>query len=58
MDEPHPHPRCPTCRKPVAQADPHWPFCSPRCRLVDLQKWLGEGYAIPGDPKEPGDDAD
>jgi endogenous inhibitor of DNA gyrase (YacG/DUF329 family) len=24
------------------------PFCSDRCRLVDLAKWLGEEYRIPG----------
>jgi endogenous inhibitor of DNA gyrase (YacG/DUF329 family) len=25
---------------------PHYPFCSERCRLVDLGRWLGESYAI------------
>jgi endogenous inhibitor of DNA gyrase (YacG/DUF329 family) len=25
---------------------PQFPFCSPRCRLIDLGRWLGEGYRI------------
>ena len=32
----------------------HLPFCSPRCRDRDLLKWLGDGYAIPGDASEDG----
>jgi uncharacterized protein len=32
-----------------------FPFCSDRCRLVDLAKWLGEEYRIPG--PRPGDGA-
>ena len=44
--------RCPICRKPV---DPHFrPFCSKRCRDVDLARWLNEVYAVPAAP--PGDD--
>jgi endogenous inhibitor of DNA gyrase (YacG/DUF329 family) len=43
---------CPTCRAPVAK-DPArpsklFPFCSERCHLVDLGRWLGEDYRIPG----------
>ena len=26
---------------------PQWPFCSPRCRLVDLGRWLGGTYRLP-----------
>jgi len=36
------------------------PFCSQRCRDVDLSRWLGDGYAIPGgqaDADEDGEDA-
>jgi uncharacterized protein len=33
-----------------------FPFCSDRCRLVDLGKWLGEEYRIPG--PRPGDGAE
>lgn len=41
-----PEPKCPICGKPASKAD--WPFCSDRCRQVDLNRWLSEGYAIPG----------
>lgn len=46
---------CPICRKPVAPREENraFPFCSDRCRLVDLGKWLGEGYRIAG--PRPGD---
>lgn len=38
------HP-CPICGKP---ADPrHRPFCSPRCRQVDLNRWLTGAYTVP-----------
>ncbi|NBV44587.1 MAG: DNA gyrase inhibitor YacG [Planctomycetia bacterium] len=41
-------PRCPVCSVPVdltAVVTP--PFCSERCRLVDLGRWLDESYAVP-----------
>jgi uncharacterized protein len=47
---------CVFCRRnPV---DPRWrPFCSERCKLLDLAKWMGGDYRIPGEAiKEPGDD--
>jgi endogenous inhibitor of DNA gyrase (YacG/DUF329 family) len=31
---------------------PDYPFCSPRCRKIDLGRWLGEKYRISGDPIE------
>lgn len=34
------------------EGNPHRPFCSERCRLVDLGAWLDERYAIPGDESE------
>ena len=40
--------RCPTCKRealPPAK-NPAFPFCSPRCREVDLGKWLGEEFRI------------
>jgi len=42
--------RCPACKRPLGpDADPgSRPFCSPRCQLVDLGRWLGESYRIPG----------
>ena len=36
---------CPVCGKPVDAA--HRPFCSDRCRKVDLNRWLSEAYRIP-----------
>lgn len=45
---------CPTCRTPVfkdpARPSKLFPFCSERCHLVDLGRWLGEDYRIPGPP--------
>ncbi|HEX9400713.1 MAG TPA: DNA gyrase inhibitor YacG [Anaeromyxobacter sp.] len=43
-------PRCPICRKPAPPRSENRaaPFCSDRCRLVDLAKWLGEEYRVPG----------
>jgi endogenous inhibitor of DNA gyrase (YacG/DUF329 family) len=38
---------CATCGKPADFfAEPAGPFCSPRCKLVDLGKWFGEEYRI------------
>ncbi len=38
--------RCPTCRKIVLAGEPDFPFCSDRCRLIDLGKWVSGGYVI------------
>jgi uncharacterized protein len=38
--------RCPTCRSLVAAGHEHFPFCSDRCRLIDLGKWASGGYVI------------
>ncbi len=41
--------KCPQCRMEVAwQDNPHRPFCSERCRLVDLGQWADESYRIAG----------
>jgi endogenous inhibitor of DNA gyrase (YacG/DUF329 family) len=46
--------RCPICSKPffVATIDdlPSFPFCSDRCRLIDLGRWADGAYAIPAGP--------
>ncbi len=49
---------CPICKKPVAPEEPDFPFCSERCRLIDLGNWATEKYVIPGGtkPSEPKDD--
>lgn len=43
--------RCPACGKP-AKATPEnaaRPFCSRRCKLIDLGRWFNEDNRIPGD---------
>jgi len=43
--------RCPTCKQPiVADQQAFRPFCSKRCKLIDLGNWLDGTYAIPGEP--------
>jgi endogenous inhibitor of DNA gyrase (YacG/DUF329 family) len=44
--------RCPTCRGEVKprQVNPSFPFCSPRCRAVDLGRWFTGEYRVAGDP--------
>lgn len=43
--------RCPTCNRQVQwQDNPFRPFCSERCQLVDLGKWVNEEYRVPGKP--------
>lgn len=37
---------CAICKKPVALTNPELPFCSPRCRLIDLGMWVDEEYRI------------
>ncbi|MGA8151057.1 MAG: DNA gyrase inhibitor YacG [Terriglobales bacterium] len=39
--------RCPTCKKRLTNRDdPDFPFCSDRCRLIDLGKWASGAYVI------------
>jgi endogenous inhibitor of DNA gyrase (YacG/DUF329 family) len=56
---------CPTCQKPVEWSERSaWrPFCSERCKLVDLGAWVMEERRIPGEEvsvnaEAPGDDTD
>ncbi len=39
--------RCPTCKKEVEPGGPYAPFCSDRCRLIDLGNWASGKYRIP-----------
>ncbi|MCZ2156880.1 MAG: DNA gyrase inhibitor YacG [Bryobacterales bacterium] len=39
---------CPVCKRPVYLGAEDFPFCSERCRLIDLGKWASEEYRIPG----------
>ena len=51
--------RCPTCRKTSEwEGNPSRPFCSERCKLLDLGKWLQGDYRIPAaeDESENGSD--
>lgn len=41
-------PRCPVCDANVdLEKTPTVPFCSDRCRLIDLGRWLDEAYGVP-----------
>lgn len=53
--------RCPICERWMeGQSTAEWPafpFCSPRCKTIDLGRWLGEGYRIPAEA-EGGDESE
>lgn len=41
--------KCPTCGKEAEwNENPYRPFCSERCKLVDLGRWVNEEYRVPG----------
>lgn len=42
---------CPICKKPVGDPTTNrvYPFCSPRCKQIDLGKWVSDEYKIPTD---------
>jgi len=51
--------KCPSCRAEVVwDGNPFRPFCSERCKTVDLGAWLTEGYRIPGEGAQGGADGD
>ncbi|MDP2345861.1 MAG: DNA gyrase inhibitor YacG [Deltaproteobacteria bacterium] len=60
MVEERRRPRCPSCKRALADdlpaSSPCRPFCSDRCKMVDLAKWLGGDFAIPGEPADVVDD--
>jgi len=44
---------CPICRNKTTWEENPWrPFCSERCKLTDLGKWVTEEYKIEGKPEE------
>jgi len=44
--------KCPHCRKEAAwEGNPFRPFCSERCKMIDLGAWADEKYRIPGEKK-------
>jgi endogenous inhibitor of DNA gyrase (YacG/DUF329 family) len=38
--------KCPICKKDVDPGDAEFPFCSERCRIIDLGNWASEKYVI------------
>jgi endogenous inhibitor of DNA gyrase (YacG/DUF329 family) len=54
------HLNCPICRTPtVWENNPHRPFCSERCRLIDLGQWASDSYRVPASEEAPpGDEGD
>jgi hypothetical protein len=51
--------KCPTCRREIDwDRSPYRPFCSERCRLIDLGAWLSEQRAVPGETLHPDPDSD
>jgi endogenous inhibitor of DNA gyrase (YacG/DUF329 family) len=47
--------RCPICKKAVKSGGADFPFCSDRCRTIDLGKWASGEYVIPS-PLEEGEE--
>jgi hypothetical protein len=44
--------KCPTCRKSAPwEGNPFRPFCSERCKMIDLGAWASEEFRIPADQK-------
>jgi endogenous inhibitor of DNA gyrase (YacG/DUF329 family) len=44
---------CPKCGKPAVWYDNLYrPFCSERCKILDLGAWADEGYRVPGESAE------
>lgn len=54
------NPPCAICRKPVPPSAENsaFPFCSDRCKVIDLGKWLSGDYAVPGEEAEVGEGGD
>ena len=52
--------RCPICKKAVPSDSEFLPFCSDRCRIIDLGNWASEKYVIstPVDPQHLADTQD
>lgn len=49
--------RCPVCEKEFEPATSKaLPFCSERCRTIDLGRWLGETYSLPAIPDPDADE--
>ncbi|OGT53101.1 MAG: DNA gyrase inhibitor YacG [Gammaproteobacteria bacterium RIFCSPHIGHO2_12_FULL_42_13] len=55
-----PQAHCPTCNKIDTwhQDNPFRPFCSERCKLIDLGEWASDSHRIPGERAKPGDNSE
>ena len=47
---------CPTCKKAVQSTAEDFPFCSERCRLIDLGKWASGKYVVSSPVKDISDE--
>jgi endogenous inhibitor of DNA gyrase (YacG/DUF329 family) len=47
--------KCPICKKPVKAGNEEFPFCSARCRLIDLGKWASGAYVISSPVQDTGE---
>ncbi|MCV0395980.1 MAG: DNA gyrase inhibitor YacG [Rhizobiaceae bacterium] len=47
---------CPECGKPSTREN--FPFCSPRCKAIDLNRWFSGAYVIPATEEEAEGDQD
>lgn len=45
---------CPHCEEEIiySRDNPHRPFCSERCKMIDLGKWSNEEYSVPADQEQ------
>jgi len=45
---------CPICAQPARtdRSNPDRPFCSRRCRMIDLDRWFSGDYRVPGPPAD------
>ena len=50
--------RCPICQREFEKSESNaLPFCSERCRTIDLGRWLGESYRMPVEPDPNADES-
>jgi uncharacterized protein len=47
--------RCPICKKEVLRTEEEFPFCSERCRTIDLGRWASGAYVIASTPQDTSD---
>lgn len=50
--------KCPTCKRPVESTKEEFPFCSERCRLIDLGKWASGEYVVSSPVKDISDESE